>query len=327
MNYQSEHLFKLTCLVIFVMSMILSNSAISQTPVSYTSFEGDTLTRYVYLGENVALLVDSPSYDADVMQQIVSTFDTADAHYKQVTGREPSLHFQHQGKATIAQVPSTCGAGCGFLGATGIEIRDHWWNLLYDGVKERDEFDQVVFYELGRNFWFYGSKIELVEPDARPITTGFAVAMRFESMDAAGINGGPFNGLDFEIFRSQVRSLVDLYTSDESLNFNNTIRIGQSPVGWGATDLFASFYLRLADEFGDTFRNEFWQRVGERPKRLTTEDAVDNVVIAASLAARRNLGPRFSDEWRWPVSQNAQDFLEGIFKPIFHDGFEASDSD
>lgn len=141
--------------------------------------------------------------------------------------------------------------------------------------------------------------------------------MRFESMDATDVAPGPFNGpggLDFATFRSQVRGLIDAFIADDSLDFNNTIRVGQSPVGWGASDLFASFYLRLSDEFGESFSSNFWQEVGARPDRSTTQQAIDNIVIAASMSVGENLGPRFSDAWRWPVSQEAIDSLAHTFK-------------
>lgn len=306
--------FSLAVVAATLIGLALPQDASGQVEMTYTSFEGDELVRYAYVGEEVALLVDSPDYDASVMSDIVATFDRAYKYYFRATGRHPSANVQYRGRATIAQVSSTCGAGCGYLGATGIEILDSSWNDLYEGVDERGEYDQVVFYELGRNFWFYESKIGLVAPDSNPIPTGFAVAMRFESMDASGVDGGPFNGIDFAIFRSQVRGLIDEYLADEALNFNNTIRMGESPVGWGATDLFASFYLRLSDEFGVSFRRNFWKEVGALAGRGSTRDAVDNVVIAASLAADRNLGPRFSEDWRWPVSQEALDNLNHIFE-------------
>jgi hypothetical protein len=297
-----------------VIAYSLSQQALGQTQMTYTSFDGEELVRYAYVGDEIAVLVDSPDYDASVMNEIVATFDRAYDYYFQATGRHPATYFTYQGRATIAQVSSTCGAGCGYLGATGIEILDSTWSLLYEGVRDRGEFDQVVFYELGRNFWFYESKIGLVAPDPNPIPTGFAVAMRFESMDAAGVDGGPFNGIDFNVFRSQVRGLIDEYLADEELNFNNTIRVGESPVGWGATDLFASFYLRLADEFGLSFKRNFWKEVGALPDRNSTQDAVDNMAIAASLAADENLGSRFSQDWRWPVSQDALDQIDQTFQ-------------
>lgn len=315
-TYNLSVFLKSAVFIVMIYSLMVSPQAGAQTEVEYTSIEGDQLTRYAYVGERIAILVDSPDYAPMVMDEIVAVFDGAYRYYAEATGQEPALHFQYQGRATIAQVPSTCGAGCGFLGATGIEVVDSFWSILYDGVEQRGEFDQVVFFELGRNFWFYESKVGLIEPDANPIATGFAVAMRFESMDDTAVMPGPFNGpggLDFAMFRSQVRGLIDAYVGDDSLDFNNTIRVGRSPVGWGATDLFASFYLRLSDEFGESFSNRFWREVGARPDRSTTQNAVDNIVIAASLAANENLGPRFSDTWRWPVSQDALSSLAQTF--------------
>jgi hypothetical protein len=39
------------------------------------------------------------------------------------------------------------------------------------------------------------------------------------------------------------------------------------------------------------------------PSAVTTQDAVDNFVVAASSAAGQDLVPLFKDRWRWPVSK------------------------
>ena len=75
---------------------------------------------------------------------------------------------------------------------------------------------------------------------------------------------------------------------------------------------FAGLVLRR--RHGVSFRQNFWKEVGSLPDRGSTQDAVDNMAIAASLAADRNLGSRFSQDWRWPVSQGALDELDQIFE-------------
>jgi len=37
------------------------------------------------------------------------------------------------------------------MGSTGIEILPDWFNILYAGVRDRDQFDQVLFCEFGRS--------------------------------------------------------------------------------------------------------------------------------------------------------------------------------
>ena len=65
---------------------------------------------------------------------------------------------------------------------------------------------------------------------------------------------------------------------------------------------------------GDSFVQNIWKEVDKRPAAQTTQDAVDNFIIAASLAVDENLTTLFVDEWRWPLSQSARDELAQYFE-------------
>jgi hypothetical protein len=293
---------------LFIGEIEVLGTPTSITPYEYTTFEGDTISLYPYEGVDTALLVDSPNLNPLTISKIVNTLDGTYAYYKQSTGREPTLHFNYNGLSTVAQVPSTCGAGCGFLGATGIELLDSTFIRLYDGVINNNEFDQTVFYEFGRNFWFYRNEIEYKgSDDTGTITTGYAVFMRFMAMNATSVDGGPFNGSEFSEFEDEVRELYYSYLADTSLTWDNTLKIGQAPsnaLGLGGTDLFASFLFNLRDMFGEHFVQQIWKEVENRPDAQTTQDAVDNFVLAASATANRNLTAMF-ESWRWPISASA----------------------
>lgn len=295
----------------FAMTFFTLPSAVSaQTPQSfeYRATQGQTITLYPYTGQKIALLVPSPNLDNATLSQIVTVFDAAYDYYAQATGRDPGLFFNYNGLATIAVVPLTCGVGCGFLGFTGIELQNEWFDILYNGVRNQNEYDQVVFYEFGRNFWFYGDKIEYKDSDnAGSVTTGYAVFMRFMAMEATGVTPG-LNGNDFAVFKAEVQGLLDLYLADKSLDWNNTLRVGRAPtnlLGLGGADLFASFLFKLREYYGDNFVQQIWKEVAKRPDTQTTQDAVDNFVLAASAATDKNLTSLFANTWRWPVSNAA----------------------
>ncbi|MCL4859219.1 MAG: CAP domain-containing protein [Caldilineaceae bacterium] len=295
-------------------------SATGATPYAYTSFDGLELQLYPYEGEQIALLVADPDLDETVLTRIVTAIDGAYAYYQQATGREPAPHYQYNGRATVAVAPSTCsgrGAGCGFLGWTGIELTHESFAILYNGVRDNDEYDQVVFYELGRNFWFYGDSIEYKGDDATgAITTGYAVFMRFLSMEAAAVAGGPFRGESFAHFQAEVEGMLARYVADATLDWFNTLAIDRAPanpMGLGASDLFAAHLFELRRRYGGDFIPTLWQQVANRPTAQSTQDAVDNFVIAASLAAGENLAELFATEWRWPLSADARQTLaEGL---------------
>lgn len=278
------------------------------TPISYTSFDGLELTLYPHMGSEIAFLVADPSLDSETMRQIVATLDAAWRFYANSTGREPIPYSELDGRGTIAVVPSTCGGvtfDCGYLGATGIEIEPSVFARLYNGVRDRDEYDSTLFHTMARNFWFYTDQIEYKGADnTRTVTNGYAAFMRIWTLNGTGVTPGPIFGQEFKQYVSRVEGLVDLYLADPTLSWENTLRIGSAPSnphGLVGADLFAAFVFRLTSTYGDDFIAGLWQEVGARPAVPTTQEAVDNFVAAASTAAGADLTSLFRDEWRWPV--------------------------
>ena len=272
-------------------------SDVLPTPTVYKSFNRDTLILYPYTGKHIALLVTKEYYITSVLKKIVDGIDKAYEYYSLATGREPSKWNQcmYNGLATIACVPSTCGAGCGNLGTVGIELQADYFKVLFDGVKNLNKFDQAVFYELGRNFWFYGNKIEYVDTDAvANITTGYAVFMRFMAMEYAGLDGANFGSRTFTQFRTDVEGIFpNMYLTNPKLNWENTFKIGISPSG-GITDLFASLMFYLRKLYGNDFILKIWKEIDKQSNRLTTSDAVNNFINAVSIVSGKNAKILFS---------------------------------
>lgn len=245
------------------------------------------------------------------MERLIGVFDRVRGFYREATGRDPSPGKLFEGRATIAEVSKTCGAACGYLGASGIELTPGVFRDLYDGFVARGEIDQALPYEFGRNFWFYSPQLAPKgSAHNHAFVTGYAVFMRFPALDAAGVPVGRFRDRSGAEFRRCVEELVDLYVADRGLSFTNTLATGagpKNPMGLNGTDLFASFCMRLArDHGGSDFVKRLWQEVGRRPTAKSPQDGIDNFVVAASLAAKKDLGPLFADVWRWPVSERAR---------------------
>ena len=67
--------------------------------------------------------------------------DRAYDYYAATVGRTPPLYYQLNGRLTIAEVESTCGgggAGCGWLGATGIEMQSTYFEEMYRYVADEN---------------------------------------------------------------------------------------------------------------------------------------------------------------------------------------------
>ena len=287
----------------------------SQTPQNYTSFQGTSLSLYAWQGNKIMLLSSSNTLNTTTMTNWVNAMDGAYNYYALCTGREPYFYTgvtYLNNRSTIADVPATCGAGCGYVGWTGIEMPNSTFTNMYNSINNQNLYNQVPFYELGRNFWFYDSQLKYKSND--PIVTGYAVFMRFMSMEAAGVQGAPFNSWSFTQFKNNVINLLPAYMADNSLNWGNTLGIGQGVPNsnLGATDLFASFCFYLRDNYcGQNWLQNVWKFAGLRPTALTTQDAVDNFIIAASQAANTNLVALFS-YWRWTVSANAIAYINSL---------------
>lgn len=274
----------------------------------YFSFNGPQLTLVAWDGTRVSLLTERADQDPVTMRNWLRALDSAYDFYAATAIRLPAPDRIRNGLLTIAQVPATCGAGCGLLGATGIEGQRDAWNEWYNTLNNSGKFDQTPFYELGRNFWLYSPQLAYRAPDSPDaVITGFAVFMRFEAMAAANVAGADFNGRSFTMFQQDVAALVDQYLADPSQNWNNTLRVNQGlPGRYSASDLFASFVMRLKrNHGGDAFVQRLWIEAGLRQPATSTQEAVDNFILAASAAANANLTAEF-EAWRWPVSTAAK---------------------
>jgi hypothetical protein len=294
--------------------------------VVYTAFDNSIYVLQPWIGRNIAILTQTNQpYNSTVMSSILQALDAAWDYYQSATpaGRAPGVLPSTTlfGRDTISEVNSTCGAGCSYVGYTGTEILPTYFNILYNGVNVSHQFDQVLFYEFGRNFWLYSGQLEYHSPDTDPTVTGFAVYMRFASMDAAHVAGGPFNGFSFQEFRMAVTNLIDSYISNASLNWTNTFRISQAPsnpLGLGGTDLFASLVMRIGRDFGDaSFGANFWKQVALRSVANTTQQAVDNFALAGCATVKQNLIGMFTNTWKTPISAAAaQEALQRWGSPV-----------
>jgi len=279
--------------------------------VSYTSFEGKTVSLFPWRGKRMVFLTKSEAHDPAVMAALCGVFDKVHDFYHEATGRLPARAKELEGLITVAEVDQTCGAACGYLGATGIELTPGVFVELYGGWQKDQSVDQALPYEFGRNFWFYSPQLAYQKPVSdRSVVTGYAVFMRLMALEAAGAKLGPFRDRTGAEFRAIMESLVDLHEADPKSTWETTLKVDaapENPLGLNGTDLFASFCLRLArDHGGLKFVRRLWKEVAKLPAAASTQEAVDHFVMAASAAASTDLAPLFAKRWRWPLSPAGQ---------------------
>ncbi|HTE25357.1 PKD domain-containing protein [Flavitalea sp.] len=259
----------------------------------YRTFAAAQTDLFAWEGNKVMILSRNRTLERTVMVKWLKAMDDCYEYYALCTGRTPTPNAPNyfiNGRSTIADVASTCGAACGYLGFTGIEIQNTYFDIVYNRIRTKNEFEHFPFYEFGRNFWFYGDKIAYKAND--PTATGFAIFMGFMAMKGAEVVGSSSSFQETEI---------DKYLADPSKTWANTLGAGQT------ADLFASFCFRLArDHGGENFVRNLWKKIGARPNAQSTQDAVDNFILASCAAANKNITTVFTG-WRWPISAKAID--------------------
>lgn len=307
----------------FDWSLRVRTSFGAPVPLSYRPFfvddpaypyAGQPVNLFAWEGRNVAVLTRRSDLNPGTMELLVAAVDRGYDFYVNATGRAPITFRHYNGKLSIADVQRTCGAGCGYLGFTGIEADSAFFDQIYAAARDEGLYGSFLFYELGRNFWFYDPEIAYRPPTlSAPVVTGFAVVNWWWSMESAGVKM-PVDGcsrLDHDALFNHVSGVIDTYVANAALNWDTTLAVNRGVADTGcavdAPALFASILLRVArDHGGLPFATRLWREVDARPDAATNAEALDNLVLAASLASGRNLTRIFADTWRWPVSDAAR---------------------
>lgn len=321
--YLAKFSFSLRSIITASILAIYSLAANATQPlVEYEEFGGPkphtTYSLYAWEGEHVAILTQSDDLDESVMAQILEAVDSAFVFYRDVSGGLPRDGKTYNGKLIIAEVDITCGAGCGGLGNNGVEIKPKYFSNLYEGVASNGLFDQVVFYELGRNFFLDAINARFYQSTDQQnirtyMSTAYAIHMRHRSMEYAGVDSLT---KDDQPFLAEMDRLLteyyELYMADPNNTIQSTVFSNTGPRNsrnWGAADVMAAFLLQLEKRNGGViFTHLLIQAALTLPEAETVYDSTDNFILAASIAARRDLRDQFR-EWRWPELSRASSQL------------------
>lgn len=327
---------RITILVAALTACVLSLSSAAQAehvkrlrPITYRDMDGQTLRLVPWQGKHVTLLLPRAPRSPRVIGEIIGALDRSWNYYAQTAGRVPRPYNSLHGRDEIAEVPTlnSCGgAACTYLGYTGANILAPYFDQLYSDAAEHHEYDQALFYEFGRSFWFWGRQLAVscvtggtcVHPHNDPVAnlfsdsviTGYAVLMRWESMRAERIPGGPVldpggsgQQVSFLQGRRDMVALLGYYDRHPELTFADTIGQDRSPAPGllQGTDFWASIMWHLAARHGgDLFLRRFFHHAHTLSRTTTVQAAVANWVRDANYAACVNLAPLFYRQWGFP---------------------------
>lgn len=261
-----------------------------------------------WAGERIVLLTTTATLDPATIGIFLERLDGGWKVYAETVGQPPNPRGLFEGKPLIAAVPDgrlTCGIGCGTIGAAGVEVcgfYDHDYPLVRRNPRA---FPHYYFYEIGRNYYVFGDRHS-------SFITGFAVFMRYVCMDALGCTD-PEAELRTSIEAVEARyaegtmDFVRAFTlqgglSEKEPRLDNFAGPNDQPV------LYASAMLKLhRDNGGDAWAGRFFRSLMQCPEVPADNPAAAlaqsrSWLVAASIAARRDLSDVFCDRWRLPAS-------------------------
>ena len=273
-------------------------------------------------GEKVVFLTTHTDLDCEVMARLLSRLDEGWTLYGGLTGRQPRLFKQLDGKPTITAVPNgklTCGYGCGYVGATGIEVAG-FYNGDYSLLKSRPEaMPHYYFYEIGRNFYTFGDRHSL-------FVTGFAVFMRYVCMDTLACEDPDSKTRRTieaaeQLYAKSGMGFLEAFTTLDGLGekaprlkneAGKSIHPSDQPV------LYASAMLRLRRECGgEIWLRRFFRQLADCPaispksKKAAVRQSL-NWLVSASCAANKDLSGIFVDRWRLPLAPETRQALSRV---------------
>lgn len=288
--------------------------------ISYKSFKGQKYDLYPWMGRKICILSKKNDHDLKVMAKIVDTWDRAYEFYTECAGAEPRKNKQYEGRGIIAEVDDSCGAGCGILGGTGIELTGKMLPGFIKKVETKNAWDQMLFYEMGRNFWLGGwfDRLEMKTDDGGKrgaVATMYAILMRHMVIEELELTGYAW-GKDWKGWVKTMEDKIDFYIDAEDRNWENTFKIASSVPGCrDVKDLWASMVMRLKkDHGGMDFIKGLWSSVHKLPKAKSSQDAADNFFVACCMAAKKNLAEEFVKVYKWKITKGAAKKVERLPK-------------
>lgn len=272
-------------------------------------------------GKHVAFLTVGRDYDPAVMKRLLGRLDRGWEVYGKLVGQGPQAYRQLDGRAVIAAVPDpsyTCGYACGYLGFTGIEVGGFYATDYPLFVKDAEAFRHYYFYEMGRNHFVFGNRHSA-------FATGFAVFMRYVCMDALGEKDPDLStrriieGCEERLAAAGL-PFLEAFSNVGSGEKAHRLK-GEDGAAIVPSDqpvIYAAAMLKLRRDLGgDAWVQRFFAALKRCPESdpKTVEGFRGQALswmVAASLAARRDLSPIFCDRWGLVASAERRKALAAI---------------
>ncbi len=265
--------------------------------ITYTAFNGAVHAGMAeYRGRYVRLVLNQLWMTTTSESERLHLLDYADrvySDYVQIIGREPA----GSGLLSIATVP-TCGYGCGYVGAKGIEIDPgaSWRDDILASLRSNGS-SFIITHEMAHNFDVFRPFIGYWN-DWGHAWTWLNSYLHYYSRE--GMKGIPADAQ----FRADRYETYDAYMAASSLNWANCIT-GPACDESRKNRVWAGLLFRFAELHGSEGMRRFMEFLRKysvsNPAPATSEAKEDVRVEAMAFGANRNIAC-YVDKWRWTAS-------------------------
>lgn len=272
-------------------------------------------------GESIVFVVKPGDYDVKQLSRFVGRLDQGWAVYRDLIGATPRPFRQVDGKPTICALPKpglSCGYGCGYVGASGIEVSAFYSVDLPAFKRNADSFQHYYFYEMGRNYFVFGDRHSV-------FTTGFAVFMRYVCMDRLQCHDTDERTREViehceELYAQSNIGFFDAFTNFGAGEKSNRLRDEDGRIIFPSDQpvMYATAMLKLRKDYGgDDWVRKFFHYLRQANAHRATDvesarTQAYNWLVCASAAARRDLTSVFADRWRMPLATKQREILDGV---------------
>lgn len=266
----------------------------------YCSFNNEYGLYHYYKNERVKIY-----YKSECSKEFLKVFTT---NVQGAIDIYEKLHDFNKGRTySIAEVDQTCGTCCGRIGFPGIEIQTGKFLKIYNSYTKYKKFDSLVFYELGRNFWFYDDQLTCSESGiSNAMRTGFAVFMRNICVDKLSIDADSINYISYNQYLKDLKSIFYYYSADTTLNIDKVLIDDilpeiSSDLEVTGSNFWASLLFFLYDQkgFGDDWLNRIWSDISKKPESQNENDILKNFFSACNPASEETIENLFENSIKW----------------------------
>lgn len=270
--------------------------------VVYSSFQGVKYQLTEFRGKNVSILLPPTWLNGLTLEQRRTLLDRSDLiyeHFRELVGQEPS----GDGMLRIAFVTSTCGWGCGWIGAKGVEVMDADWSLAdAKGALAYGHIPGVVTHEMTHNFDVYAPYLHYLQEHAHAWTAFLDSYIQIYSQQ------GYLSASPKQILAGDILRMWTPYVSDPSANWLTSVRNGNPAVEMTHL-IWGGLHHRFAELHGvEAVRRamRFWQSyAASNPIPSTAEAKEDLDIEGLAAGARLNLSC-YVDAWKWYASPSSR---------------------